>query len=485
MSGSNPFRPRQPANTIISPQPKTAPIAYNPESLFSVPDTSPRSSPSFPSFSTASHPPELDDSASSDNQSVTDPFHQRPSASDQEDDDEEEEKRQDTEGSTVHSLDSYPPVSVKSSSSRPTAAVPQTLSTEDYRTRRQPVAASQENAPFAGRTGSSLSLASIGGVRTPDGSTADAIRPSLRPAGRTEPETPPLSDTRPRPLASRSGNRDRMPPPPPPKSHHGRLINPSPGATSSTSQTTPSQPSKRFTFHGTPSEPSYSPRPAQPATDYFSGVMETSESTQSPPVDALRRSQSQYKRPPTPPLSRRHSQMRRSKTTSAKVNPVRVSIPPEADSATAAPPVAIPPSSPSMWSLHPARTRDSRLGNIPSEEATSSSSSSNRLSLQLDSSSTPWTPGDAGRTASPSPSLKRASLQNPPPPPPRRSRNSSNHSPDSARLSLRPNKPPVAAGKDDYVPHPSNANDILADLTRLQKEVDDLRGHYESRKASQ
>lgn len=35
------------------------------------------------------------------------------------------------------------------------------------------------------------------------------------------------------------------------------------------------------------------------------------------------------------------------------------------------------------------------------------------------------------------------------------------------------------------VPLPSNANDILADLSRLQKEVDDLRGSYENRKDSQ
>lgn len=33
-------------------------------------------------------------------------------------------------------------------------------------------------------------------------------------------------------------------------------------------------------------------------------------------------------------------------------------------------------------------------------------------------------------------------------------------------------------------PQPSNAHDILADLWRLQKEVDDLRGHYEERKVS-
>ncbi|PYH80808.1 hypothetical protein BO82DRAFT_285760 [Aspergillus uvarum CBS 121591] len=339
-----------------------------------------------------------------------------------------------------------------------------------------------------GRTGSSVSLASTGDTRTSGSSTADVSQSSLRSAGRAELGTPSSSDSRPRPLASRAVNRDRVPPPPPPKSHHGRLINPSPGATSSHSQTTPGQSSNRFSLRGTPSEPSFSPRPAQPATDYFSGV-ETSRSSQSAPVDVLRRSQSQSKRPPTPPLSRRHSQMRRSKTTSAKVNPVRLSIPPEADpaaAAAAAPSVTIPLASPSSWSLHPTRTRDPRLASTPSEESvpSSSSSSSNRLSLQIDDSSTPWIPRESGRAASPSPSVKRASLQNPPPPPPRRSRGSGNHSPDSVRLSLRPSKTPVAAAKDDYVPHPSNANDILADLTRLQKEVDDLRGHYESRKAS-
>jgi hypothetical protein len=31
----------------------------------------------------------------------------------------------------------------------------------------------------------------------------------------------------------------------------------------------------------------------------------------------------------------------------------------------------------------------------------------------------------------------------------------------------------------------SNAKDILADLSRLQQEVDSLRGHYENRKVSQ
>lgn len=41
---------------------------------------------------------------------------------------------------------------------------------------------------------------------------------------------------------------------------------------------------------------------------------------------------------------------------------------------------------------------------------------------------------------------------------------------------------PLAAENQPPQPQPSNALDILADLTKLQKEVDDLRGHYENRK---
>lgn len=73
---------------------------------------------------------------------------------------------------------------------------------------------------------------------------------------------------------------------------------------------------------------------------------------------------------------------------------------------------------------------------------------------------------------------KRASYVNslaasaPPPPPPRRVRGASNNSSDTT------------AKQEEFIPNPSNASDILADLSRLQKEVDDLRGHYEGRKVS-
>lgn len=60
----------------------------------------------------------------------------------------------------------------------------------------------------------------------------------------------------------------------------------------------------------------------------------------------------------------------------------------------------------------------------------------------------------------------------PPPPPPRRGRDSNTRSSEPA------------AAEETPLPQPSNAQDILANLSQLQKEVDDLRGHYESRKVS-
>ena len=78
----------------------------------------------------------------------------------------------------------------------------------------------------------------------------------------------------------------------------------------------------------------------------------------------------------------------------------------------------------------------------------------------------------AGRRVSSYGSVPGGSTGPPPPPPPRRTRDSIARSSDV--MGLKENKTPT--------PQPSNALDILADLTKLQKEVDDLRGHYENRK---
>ncbi|PLN82211.1 hypothetical protein BDW42DRAFT_167406 [Aspergillus taichungensis] len=261
-----------------------------------------------------------------------------------------------------------------------------------------------------------------------------------------------------RPLASRPGNKDKIPPPPP-KSHHGRLISPSSGTTSTTSNTTtPSRPasiasSNRFSFHGFPSEPSVSPslRPRE-----GDDVAEGSQ----PSPNLPRRSRSQYKRPPTPPLSRRHSQMKRSQTaTSVKVTPHRRSVSSTEGSSSD----TSPPLSPGARTLDFSRTRD-----VSQKTRTSEDTASRPLQPE---------PRD------PSTSAKRISYGNslPPPPPPRRTRG--NHSNPSTRpTSLRSET--RAEDEEEFVSPPSNARDILADLTRLQREVDDLRGHYENRKAS-
>lgn len=258
-------------------------------------------------------------------------------------------------------------------------------------------------------------------------------------------------ETGPKPLAVRSTNRDEKPPPPP-KSHHGRLINPSPHATSSHSQSIPPRPTKRFSYHGTSSETSLSLTPDTPPSrtsqsriDYFTPLDDnTPQST-----ETLRRSQSQHKRPPTPPLSRRHSQMRRSKSTMSRTNLSRLSMPAGKIEVDAS------PSSPGP------RTQEPRIAPPTSDEAG---------------------PGSGQREF---PLSRRASQVNPlpPPPPPRRNRVSSSHSNSGNQTTLH--EPEKRAEDENFIPRPSNANDILADLSRLQKEVDDLRGHYESRKVSQ
>jgi hypothetical protein len=83
----------------------------------------------------------------------------------------------------------------------------------------------------------------------------------------------------------------------------------------------------------------------------------------------------------------------------------------------------------------------------------------------------------AGRRASSYGSVpSNSSSGPPPPPPPRRTRDSVLRSSDSPPVSR------VVTDENTPLPQPSNALDILADLTKLQKEVDDLRGHYENRK---
>ncbi|KAE8321945.1 hypothetical protein BDV39DRAFT_162562 [Aspergillus sergii] len=488
MSGLNPFRPRKPENPSIHHSSPATSTSATP--AFSTLPSSTTTSQNalfqpngFAGTPPTSHVLDLDDTMSSDDQSASDPFHQGIHLSE-----DDMENREGSLSSTtwdtpksrggdclqepLHNTGPHTDPYL----SQPAPAVPTTQSTRQTgRASNEECPRESENDKVSRNTTSRSSYHS--GTRTANNCTTSVQSISQIDISNqvAAGDHMPTSAAEARPLVSRSGNREKIPPPPP-RSHHGKLINPSPSSTPSSPQPAPSKPANRFSFHSSPPESSSSPKPSQPGVDYFTGTTnrEAKKST-----EPLRRSQSQYKRPPTPPLSRRHSQMRRSKTTASKPNPSRLSMPAVKMEGTES-----PPPSPSSWSLNPSRTRDTRPG--PSSEE-----NPRRPSLQHQSASavtsTPSTDASvpSSQSTSRTPSMKRASIGSPlpPPPPPRRTRGSSSQSNDSTRpTSLYSEKQPEVHG--EYIPHPSNASDILADLSRLQKEVDDLRVHYETRKAS-
>ncbi|CAI7575775.1 unnamed protein product [Penicillium glandicola] len=250
-------------------------------------------------------------------------------------------------------------------------------------------------------------------------------------------------------------------PPPPPRSHHGRRIGPT--ATAESPQTARSQSTNRLSIHG--SLGNVTPGASHPSSvslssaDYFSVPAGATGSTES-----LQRSQSQHKRPPTPPLSRRHSQMRRSKSTQSKTSS-RLTISYDSESNDG----SLPPSpGPSSRALE-----NKRISMPPPSSGDFQAAPLGDISLNL-SPPTNSRPSSlkAGRRASSYGGVPAGSTGPPPPPPPRRNRDSIARSSDV--MGLKENQTPA--------PQPSNALDILADLTKLQKEVDDLRGHYENQK---
>ncbi|KAH8428966.1 uncharacterized protein LDX57_006639 [Aspergillus melleus] len=513
MSGSNPFRPKKSEGeldlslpvsssidslavarlTIVDPagHPSSSSHSTAGSSYFSVPPVYTVPDPSFnpngiPDLPSSNPTPSHDDSLSSDDQSLSDPFQH----SDLSDDDgprrrpasiptsnptnvPREPLDEDFRRARQPGLPSTPPISATAFES--SAGPPARTRTHDQFPGQENARPLGGNAPVASSNASIRSLTPHGGTRTTNSSVTDVSQTPAHPGIANLPGVGRDSKH----LASRPSNRDRVPPPPP-KSHHGKLISPTSSTASSLAQPAPARPTNRYSFHGSPSEASLSPRLSQSQGDYFAGLGERQASER--PPETLRRSQSQHKRPPTPPLARRHSQMRRSKTTHSKANTSRLSMPPIKVDVTA----ESPPPSPGSWSLNPSRTRDARVDTSSSDE---NSSQPPPLSIQTSVPKSSTSVVDTSASTSPSNSKatanKRASQQNPlpPPPPPRRTRGSSNHSSDDTRsVSLRSEKP--ADEKPAFTPEPSNARDILADLTRLQKEVDDLRGHYESRKAS-
>ena len=324
------------------------------------------------------------------------------------------------------------------------------------------------------------------GSHTASSSSTDVSQQSTQgAAGRpTVERTTRDMDREPQVLSRTTGNKEKRPPPPP-RSHHGKLINPNPAATSSLYR----QISPNFTNHpsshgsSTGSTVSHqsdtlpdASKSPQPSADSSTALTENRH----PPSTELRRSQSQYKRPPTPPLSRRQSQMRRSKSTHSKTNPTQLSVASGKREANPSPAI----DRESITSSH----RSSGSSTPQLDETTSRPNTTyDNLMRETGPSTEKSNPAPLSRVDSMR-STKRVPYTNsqtpsaaPPPPPPRRTRVSSNNSGDSKRLSTLPPEKSDKSG-EDFIPQPSNASDILANLSRLQKEVDDLRGHYEDSK---
>ncbi|KAJ6111658.1 hypothetical protein N7523_007719 [Penicillium sp. IBT 18751x] len=264
-----------------------------------------------------------------------------------------------------------------------------------------------------------------------------------------------------------SRSKDRKPPPPP-RSHHGKRISVA-GNTASPSIATPPRPNHRLSYHASSPESLTSARASGTHNansvhnagprDYFSVSSEFQGATES--ANSLHRSNSQPKRPPTPPLSRRHSQMRRSKSTQSKSSGSRLTMSSlDSESNDSSQP---PSPGPSTRSVASSMSQDRKRISMPPPSGEPRSGVTDSLSPPP--SSRPNL-GQAGRRASSYGSIGTGSSTAPPPPPPRRGRDSHRGS-DGGPVSQTTGETPL--------PQPSHASDILADLSRLQKEVDDLR----------
>ncbi|KAJ5548699.1 hypothetical protein N7513_005933 [Penicillium frequentans] len=450
MSAFNPFRRNLDGGAATAMGSTAQSTNKMASSLTSSPAQPIPSVPAFPRKSSLSLEIDEDDSTSSDEQ-TTDPFNPDSSVSDTEDDDNIQSSKSPAPGDRPqhpqHSFGSAPHQAPSTDgSATPPSEGPLTTNENNERSKASSTTSStDQDIP------SSLNQ-SAGGTE---------YKQSTSPTFRT--------------------NRDKKPPPPP-KSHHGKRINttinlPSSPSASSRSNYPPS-------FHSTSPESLTTSRtaitpnassglPAVP--DYFTIQSQSQVATGS--NESLSRSGSQHKRAPAPPLSRRQSQMR-SKSTESKSSTSRLTMSSrESEGNDNSQPPSPGPSILSASSFSKDRNRMSMpppssafsgdlRGATPSAGAGHLSPSTNSQSSQ------------PGRRASSYGNLASgSSVAPPPPPPPRRAR-------DGARNTEgRPVSQIITT--EEPLPQPSNALDILADLSRLQKEVDDLRGQYESRKASE
>lgn len=506
-----------------SPRPKTVRIASPP-----VP-TSPTESisyfPKAPSIAFGAHrgspPPESYDSASSDD-STSNPFNPDSSASNHDDGDLEvaSPTRQNATSSGISSDShdgramgsgngtswntsdlqravpiepNYPSNAEARSSGKPKAALDVDAFTRLLLTGdpgKQPETTTRPHFD-SGLASDNSSISNAG--------TTPGSRPSTEPrlgaavnAPRTSHETSTSEAEEMRPDSHRQSiSGEKKAKPPPPKTRHGKLINPN--SSTPTTQTAEAPPSSRASHRqSSPSETSGSlfsePRHAVPSppSAKSSTVSDDAGTTES---SSLKRAPSQSKRPPTPPLTRRHSQMKNSSKAALRDRPRQISLPSGGPGSQAAGPMSpglkTPPPPPSRRHDRPLSTLHSEASSQLKSPLSQDPSTPSSLPATEDSgigvASPPSRNPSVKRT--PSGSTTNGSSMPPPPPPPRRIRASSKSSTGSGNpTTVQPDREEERG--DDMLPRPSNAEDILADLSRLQKEVDDLRGRYESRLAS-
>ncbi|EEA19634.1 hypothetical protein EYB25_009740 [Talaromyces marneffei] len=354
-------------------------------------------------------------------------------------------------------------------------------------------AASTTTTPASGRTASNPDIVTASAaVESPDraqtwAATDDSVDYETR---QTSPEATTASTFSSTPASNdiQRTQSVRKPKPPPPRSHHGKPIK-SNDSGKTTSDFSAPTPALSQTPIGSPSD-------RRGSTS--SQSVKVSSPNNEPPsaaddVSSLDRSLSRSKRPPTPPLTRRHSQMRpNTNRHSITERPNRLSLPPKSPSSQSQGPLSpgsgakTPPRPPLRRVERPVSgiQGEAAISQLKSSLSQSESTPGDPLSLDEQTTQAPAISSPPSRTPSIKQSVPTTGMLPPPPPPPRRLRSSSKGSNTTVSVSIdKPNAPTTT--EQENIRSSSNAQDILADLSRLQQEVDNLRVHYEGRKVSQ
>ncbi|OAL69202.1 hypothetical protein A7D00_6664 [Trichophyton violaceum] len=287
--------------------------------------------------------------------------------------------------------------------------------------------------------------------------------------------------------------------PPPPKSRRGKAISSSSRSSESTEKSTEATGPVSPQATSQTKSPASSIHGAQPPSPPA-----RRQAAQSEPVPPAH---TQHKRPPTPPITRRHSQMKRSGTNTSRLALSPGSTKPLNRSASlnSATHPKTPPPPPS---------RRTRTGSTTDHGSTASSiHDTSSVDTPIQKAESETSPPHNPHLQAPSHTYTHihppTSTARPQPPPPRRTAGSThsshstetNHASSTSTSTRRPSS--ISTETEDHPipppppPHrktsrgsnppepdispPSNANDILANLSQLQHDLDEFRGQYGDR----